>query len=402
MRAIERILINRNFSLFWTGQSVSLLGDAVLEVILPVWMATLSGSPSLVALVAGLQVLPAIFVGPFAGVFADRWDPRRTMVLCDLLRAVTLCVLLVLPFQYLPHGIYVVSFVAALFSLFFIPSRAILVRGIVPDHAITQSWALLRTTESLALVVGPALGAGLLAIGPRWGVLFDVVTYAVGAATLCMIAIGRSERPVPLKGRSDGALFVELLDGIRHVRHGAKLMVIFGASAIVNVVGFIWFTVDAFFVEQSLGLPKEAVGLLWACSGVGGFVGGVMQAKFAFHPHRVLSIGILVKGISLIFYANSNQIYAAALAAGVSGLSGVIVTIAAMTIIVNDTPHSVLGRVTALYETTSHLTTLVGIAFIVAIGAYVKAADILFVGGIFMVCTGILTHFALQRRGGAD
>jgi hypothetical protein len=70
------------FSFLWLGQAVSQLGDAVIEVTLPVRVGLLTGSPSQVAGVAATATLPALLAGPFAGVLADRWDPRKTMIAC--------------------------------------------------------------------------------------------------------------------------------------------------------------------------------------------------------------------------------------------------------------------------------------------------------------------------------
>ena len=76
--------LNRHFASLWFGQSISQLGDAIIEVTLPIWVSLLTNDPTQVALIAATEVLPALCFGPFAGTYADRWNPRTTMIVCDL------------------------------------------------------------------------------------------------------------------------------------------------------------------------------------------------------------------------------------------------------------------------------------------------------------------------------
>src|SRR5947209_8285248 len=80
--------LNCNFAALWLGQSVSQLGDALIEVTFPIWVGILTNDPTHVAVVAATEVLPAFCIGPLAGACADRWNPRTTMMVWDLLRAI--------------------------------------------------------------------------------------------------------------------------------------------------------------------------------------------------------------------------------------------------------------------------------------------------------------------------
>jgi len=88
---------NRNGTSPWLGQGFSQLGDAVSEVTLPVWVGLLTGSPRHVATVAAAQLLPALIASPVAGVFADRRNPRTTMLVCDFTRGLLIGLLLLVP-----------------------------------------------------------------------------------------------------------------------------------------------------------------------------------------------------------------------------------------------------------------------------------------------------------------
>ncbi|HEX3641028.1 MAG TPA: MFS transporter, partial [Ktedonobacteraceae bacterium] len=95
----SRLLINRNFALLWSGQIISIAGDFVFETTLILWIVTLvaQGQPWIPFAVSGILLttsLPALIIGPIAGVFVDRWDKRRTMLWTDALRAILILLLL--------------------------------------------------------------------------------------------------------------------------------------------------------------------------------------------------------------------------------------------------------------------------------------------------------------------
>ena len=82
-----RLFANRNFSLLWTGQLISLIGDRIHVIALGALVAG-RGTDLEVGIVFAMTAVPSIFLGPVAGVLVDRWDRRRTMIACDLVRAV--------------------------------------------------------------------------------------------------------------------------------------------------------------------------------------------------------------------------------------------------------------------------------------------------------------------------
>src|SRR5438132_8019251 len=88
------VLRQRNFALLWMGALVSRVGDFVLLVALPFYVYASSGSALATGAMFVAETVPAIVLGSIAGVFVDRWDQRRTLIVCDLFRAGTLLALL--------------------------------------------------------------------------------------------------------------------------------------------------------------------------------------------------------------------------------------------------------------------------------------------------------------------
>src|SRR3989338_2550864 len=88
MSKFEEVLKNRNFFLLWVGQIISQLGDRLDQMALIAFVYGRSpGSTLGIAKIISFTILPVFLIGPLAGVYVDRWDRRRTMYACDLIRA---------------------------------------------------------------------------------------------------------------------------------------------------------------------------------------------------------------------------------------------------------------------------------------------------------------------------
>ena len=118
------LLRQRNFSLLWFGQLLSLVGDWVLLVALPFYVYDLTGSALLTGVMWMVESLPRLLLGSLAGVFVDRWDRRRTMIVADLTRALIPLPLLLVPTREWPWVIYVVAILESVISQFWVHAKA--------------------------------------------------------------------------------------------------------------------------------------------------------------------------------------------------------------------------------------------------------------------------------------
>lgn len=382
--------INRQFVSLWLGQSVSQLGDAVLEVTLPVWVGLLTNNPAQVAGVALAEALPALCPGPLAGVVADRWNPRRTMLACDLLRGLFVAGLLFVPASALPSAIDVVSFCVALLSNLFNPAKSVAIRFLVKDEEIVRAQALARTTQSGALILGPVLGAALLFwLGPISGLLLDALSFGLSAVALLLLPSfprlpRAAERSLWAAWR---AIWQEAWAGIGFAARHQPLVTLLVANSVLSLVGSLWYAVDVFFVQQSLGAQKASVGLLWAASGIGGLLGGALLAALARRARQewLFLWGLLLRGSSLLCYALMSS-YAYALPAALfAGLGEALALIALGSLVMERTAPTLLGRVTALFDTASQLTTLLALLAVGALSAWLSPWQILLLCGFAVI-----------------
>src|SRR6266849_1745260 len=128
------LLINRNFALLAIGQAISNIGDFVYSTTLLVWVFTLTHSAAAVSGVLIAQYLPIFLLGPVAGVFVDRWNRRRTMIVSYVAQAVAALLPLAAPLYLHLPAIYTSVFLLSAFSRFFLPARAGMQQVIVADE----------------------------------------------------------------------------------------------------------------------------------------------------------------------------------------------------------------------------------------------------------------------------
>ncbi|HKG26506.1 MAG TPA: MFS transporter, partial [Thermomicrobiales bacterium] len=295
----SRLLINRNFALLWSGQTLSSLGDTVFETTLVVWIATeLAPDKSWKSLaVSGLLVastIPVLVVGPLAGVFVDRWrDKRRVMVRADLLSA--LLVLSLLPVTGIVHipgiegslplawqlaAIFLVVFVASAVAQFFRPAWSILLRDIVPEPERPRAIGLNQASYSLAFLVGPPLAAPLLlTFGAQWALLINAASFLASLLTLrAMTVPATTEEP---ETATAGDFVSEFREGLRFFR-GSRVHIVVAITIMIVTFGLgALNTLDVFFVTENLGAPAKYFGILGAALGAGMLLGSIAAGVVA-------------------------------------------------------------------------------------------------------------------------
>jgi len=157
------VLRQRNFALLWVGQLISIIGDLVLLTALPFYIHQRTGSTLATGAMFLAQLVPGVVLGSLAGVFVDRWDRKRTMVITDLARAALLLLLLMVQFREWLWVIYLVAFLEAVIAQFFGPAKSALIPHLVGDQHLMAANTLNAFSHAVTYLVGPAVGGALLA-----------------------------------------------------------------------------------------------------------------------------------------------------------------------------------------------------------------------------------------------
>ncbi len=269
------VLREREFSLFFWGQAVSVLGDGIFPIALAFAVLDLGGSPTDLGIVLMAGILPQTLFVLIGGVWADRLPRRTIMLSADAARAVIQAVTAALLLSGRAEIWQLVALYAlsATASAFFMPASTAIVPQVTPHEHLQQANALLGITRSIAFGIGAALGGIFVSLVSTGGaVALDACTFVVSA--LCLAAL--SDRSAP--GGGEGSFLSELRTGFDEVRRHRWLWI--GLS-------------NAFLFLMLVVAPFEVIGPIVSRDDLGGaFAWGVILTGF--------SVGTLLGGLVML------------------------------------------------------------------------------------------------------
>ncbi len=266
------LLRQRNFRLFWTGESLSEVGNSVAVFAVPlVAVDTLHASTFIVTLLTAMAWLPWVIMGVPAGAWVDRLPLRRVMLASDAVAVVVYASVPVAAWcGVLTVGqLIAVVVIAGAASVFFNSAYQVLLPGVVDEADLTEANAKLLGSREVAQIGGPSLG-GLLAQagGPVTGLLADAVSF--GASFCCLTAMQS-----PRDRRSDDPSAGGMLDGLRFAWREPYVRAMTAFSSIGNLALTGVEALLVVFLVRTIGLSSAAAGLVMASLGVGGVLGAL-------------------------------------------------------------------------------------------------------------------------------
>lgn len=346
-------LRHRPYRILFAGQVVSNIGDwldilALIALLLYRWELGAGAWGGVLT----AMTLPYALLGPFAGVWVDRWNQRTVMVICDLARAV-----LALGLVWAPNLATVLTLVtlSSVFSTFHLPAQQAMIRRTVPDEDLLAANALGQLSDNGARLVGPALGGLAVALGgARFAFLLDALTFVVSAVILARLPAPTMEAE---HERSSSGFTDDLRAGLRFMF--ANRAITLGVGAMVGV-SFLVRGTDTLgaLVLKVLGVGEGLQGLSGTALGIGYVLGALVAGQWGQRSSALTNFGAGVMVVGAVLAAIG---VAAALA--LTGL-GVIVSAAfvgrtilgagfALLIVAygyllqRNTPAEMIGRVTA-------------------------------------------------------
>jgi ENTS family enterobactin (siderophore) exporter len=339
------LLRDRAFLLFNGGQAVSSLGDAITQTALPLLVLQLTGSGTQMGIVAMLHALPMFLFGFPAGVLADRWDRRRTMMLCDVGRAVLvacipLSVLLGLPTIWV---LYVVIVPIGTFAVLFDAICYSCLPALVGRERLAQANAYLSMTKSVGYVAGPGLaGFVAAAIGAAYTLSIDAATFAISVLSLALI-----RRPFQRERAAAGIPMVEgIKEGLTFIYRHRMLRTVITYWALVSFMVAPIVVAATFYITKDLAMSERALGSVISSYAIGSVSGAVAGTRI---PHAragyALLGGITVGGLALIALASLDVLWMAVAVAFVAGAGESIAVVFYTTMRASVTPDHLLGRV---------------------------------------------------------
>lgn len=339
------VLRERNFRLFFTGYTTSLLGAAMVPVALTFAVLDQGHGTADVGYVLAAETVPLVALLLLGGVVADRFPRRASMLGADLVRFVSEGVLAVLLLTGTPPlwAFMVLAGVLGAGQAFFNPAMTGLMPEMVSAERLQQANGLRGIATSAGQVVGPSVAGIIVAAGGTgWAIAIDSVTYAVSAACLLRLDIPRRHPSPP------SSMFSQLADGWHEFRSRTWLWAVVAQFATFNALCVAPFMVlGAVVAHDHLG-GAGAWGAILAVFGVGSILGGLVSVRL--HVRRPLvtaTFGTAVFALPLALIALPAATVLIAAAAGAAGGGLSIFGTLWETTLQREVPGEALSRVSA-------------------------------------------------------
>lgn len=413
------VLGRRDFALLWAAGLISNLGSWASFVAIPVFVFDQTRSALAATAVFTITVVPMVFTS-VAGVFVDRWDRRRILIVTNLLQAAVTA-----PLVLIPHGHLWVVY-AAMFGLAFIgnfgaPAENSLLPTLAGKDQLPSANGLTALNDNIGRIAGPALGAAILALGGFTTVIMvDVASFVVAAALVTAIrtrSIHRgpagaqmSSAPTPrprlvrqrLVSRTSiaSAIRTAVAEGAAGwwtVRGSSVLAPVLQAMSIVTVGDAIFSALLGPYFGGPLAATGATLGVWLSLRGVGGLFGSVPASRLSrtVRPHHLVIASLAGSAALLALMAllpTPLVVMPAAVGLGIL-VTGWITD--QQLLIQRATPGAYLGRVFGIQRTVSAIGMIIGSITAGAAAGVLGVSNMLYLaaGGYLGAALWLLTHY---------
>ena len=290
LRAALPALHHRDFALLFSGQAISVVGDALFPVALAFAVLELSGSASSLGLVLAAQALPLAAFALVGGVVGDRVSRQKVMLASDLARAAIQALAAALLISGTAE-IWHLAVLAALYGAaeaFFRPAAGGLIPRLVPDRDLMQANSLIAMSQSAGMVLGPAIAGALIALfGPGSAIAIDAASFVVSAACLWRM----TPRPGARAGHraATGAAFLEQLrEGWREVTSRVWLRSFLGVLGSYHLIALpCVLALGPVVADRELG-GASSWAVIVTMFGIGSIIGATLGLRA--HPRRPMVV----------------------------------------------------------------------------------------------------------------
>ena len=397
-----RALRHRPFALLWTGQTISRLGDSLYRIALAWWVLEETGSATAMSTVLVVSFLPMVLFLLVGGVVVDRLPRFRVLFASDILNGLVVgaVALLAATGRLEVWHVYIAGALFGLAEAFFYPAYAASVPQVVPPEALPSANSLTGLSWQITGVVGPAIGAAMVALGGTSAAFgLDSLSFFLSAAFMAPLLRIALPRTADFSSRSP---LGDLRDGLAEVTARTWLWLSIAFFGLVNVLDAGPRNVSLpFLIHDDLGLDVGALGAVTSSIAVG----SVLAAVFLGRYHRLRRRGPLLYGCEIVMGSalvaigllpSLPGVMAAAFVFGLGVSIGSMVWVNSLQEMV---PQERLGRVTSIDMLGSFIFLPLGFAFAGILTERIGPANVFVLGGslVVLLAVGMLLVPSIRR-----
>jgi MFS family permease len=381
---IPAALRERDFRRFWFGESVSLFGDQITLIALPLaGVLALHASAAEMGYLTAAEIAPALVFSLHAGAWLDRYGHRReTMIATVVGRAALLATI---PAAYwlgilTLAQLYIVGFLIGTLSVFFFVAYTTLFVSLVPRERYLEANSLLNGSRAFSFVGGPSIGGLLVqALSAPGALIADAVSFLVSAFTLSSI------KPVepPIEEAQSG----HVKAGLRYLWRSPVIRASLLATATINFFNFVFWALFILYANRTLGVTPGVLGLVLGAASIGGVTGSILAGRisrrFGVGPAFVASCVVFTAPLLLVPLAHGPYWLILALLFAAEFLSGfgvMILDIVGGSIKTALIPDRLRARVAGAYMVVNYGVRPVGALVGGALGTWIGLRSTLWIG----------------------
>ena len=383
---VPALLRERDFRRFWAGQTISLFGDQVTLLALPlVAVLALHANAAQMGYLGGAELIPNLLFSLHAGAWVDRRGRRRQMMLAtDLGRAALLATIpIAYAFDVLTFAqLYVVGFLVGTLSVLFFVSYNTLFVVLVPRERYLEANSVLNGSRALSYVGGPSVGGLLVqALSAPGALVVDAVSFVASALALKSIS--------PVEPPTETAERGHLKAGIRYILGSPIVRASLLATATINFFNFVFWALFILYATRTLGVGPGVLGLVLGAASVGGVIGSIVTGRISRRigvgPAFVLGCVLFPAPLVLVPLAGGGhwRILAFLFAAeALSGFGVMILDITSGSIKAALVPDRLRARVTGAYMVVNYGVRPVGALLGGALGTWIGLRPTLWIATV--------------------
>lgn len=403
----------------------SRLGDVVFDITVVLWISTevargQSWAPAAVGGVLIAAAVPVLVVGPLAGVYVDRHDRHQILVRSNLVQAVAIGSLLVVPTigdtlstRAQLIWIYAAITVASAAGQFFTQARMVMIVRTIPDELRTTAFSIQGSANNLLNIVGPPLAAPLLFIaGIEWALAINAASFLVSSALLRIVRWESAAAP----STSEQSFWASLVEGVRAITGNRVILAITVAITVATLGSGTMNVLEVFFVTDVLHRPAALLGVV-SMAFAAGSIAGMSAAPWLdsrIGAARIFVWGLALSGIAVIVYSRTTTLVPAMLLFFMAAVPIGALNTAFMPLFMRSVPEEMIGRATVVLQVFPTVASLIAMGAtgwlvstalrdfdVYALGTHFGPIDTVFTAaGLLFVLTALLVWGPIRRRSG--
>ena len=415
---VLRSLKHRPFALLWSGQTTSRLGDSLYRIALSWWVLEKTGSAVTMGTVLIFSQIPLLLFLLIGGVVVDRLPRIRIMFMSDVLSGLVITFVAVFAWFDLLQiwHIYLASIIFGFVEAFFFPAYQAVIPQITPSELLTSANSLTGLSQRVTGIVGPALGAALVAAGGT-SVTFALDALSFFVSAVCVLPLLRSnldqnqnltataEPSESPRGSVRAAFkqgFIDLLEGFRLVVRIPWIWITILLFGFINIMEAGPRAVALpFLIKEDLGADVELLGVLGSSASLGFVLGMIWLGQYVrLHRRGLLAyLSILITGVSLLPFALKLPVPVLVAAMFISGMSTSVFALIWTHTLQEMVPGNMLGRVYSIDALGSFVLLPIGFALAGWATDLLGAPTVFLLGSIGVVVLVLLglSHPAIRK-----